>query len=375
MEKSTANGSVAASNSKLAQLIEKEKKSKIKWGYLWAAIGAIMWGSMYVPGVVVWKIPDFSDPVFPEGTAGVLATAVVIALGSGIVKALVTLTFWDIGETKLSDVPKAFKHWKISRVMLFATILASPLGVGGYQLATGLVGGSFAAAASLLAGAFAGIGATLLFKEKMTKKAAIGIAGIILGGIFIFNPFGLINDLTNSGAGIASILGYIGGFFAAVTWGLEGVFVSRVSDFYDYAMSMTLRAVFDGALWLFLCLPLAMMAFGVDTMLGIMAHIYTHPAFWLWEVLYVGGGFSAYVGMYRSFPLIGSGRGMSVASLYVIPGFLCLLLFMGEEIKWWIILGTVLAIAGTLYMYSESGESLADGTRVVEDDEPAMVLA
>ncbi|MDD3043056.1 MAG: hypothetical protein PHW56_08980 [Methanosarcinaceae archaeon] len=374
MEQSTANGSAAASNSKLAQLIEKEKKSKIKWGYLWAIIGAIMWGTMYLPGVAVWKIPDFTDPVFPKGTAGILATVVVIAIGSGVVKSIITLGFWDLGESKLSDVPKAIKHWKISRVMLFTTLLASPLGVGGYQLATGLVGGSFAAASSLLAGAFAGIGATLLFKEKMSKKAAIGITAIIIGGIFIFNPAGLINDINSSGGGIASILGYIGGFFAALTWGLEGVFVSRVSDFYDYAMSMTLRAVFDLFLWVFFCLPLALLAFGTDTIFGIMAHIYVHPAFWLWEVLYVCG-FSAYVGMYRSFPLIGSGRGMSVSSLYVIPGFLSLYFFMGEAIGWWIILGTVIAIAGTLYMYSESGESLADGTRVVEDDELTTALA
>ncbi|WP_440952288.1 hypothetical protein [Methanococcoides sp. FTZ1] len=355
---------------RLNRLIKKERDSRVKWGFMWGILGAILWGMGYVPAVAVWKLPDFSmTSIFPEGN-GLFLALVAIAFGAGIAKASVSVLFWAGGEGKLSDVPKAIKHWKISKVMLLATLVASPVGVAGYQLAVGTVGGSFAAAASLLFGAFAALIAKALYKEKITRKAAIGITLIIIGGIFVFNPFLLIADLSKTNSLIA-IIGYIGGFAAALAWGLESVFVSRVSDFYDYCMSMTCRGVFDVLLWGFVCVPIAMLAFGSNAVISAMIHIYTQPAFWVWEILYALSIYSAYVGIYRSLPLIGAGRGSSVSALYVIPGFLALYIFMGDVIKWWILAGAAIAVMGTVYMYWDSGSELSEGTRAI-DDTPSL---
>lgn len=357
-------------NVELKAAIDKEKSSRIKWGFIWAALAALLWGSGYIPSVAVWKIPNLGDTsIFPEGTPGVLLAVVVISTGYGLTKFLTALLFWTAGEGKLSDVPRALKHWKISKVMLFATLLAAPLGVAGYQLAVGLVGGSFAAAASLLVGAFAGITASLLFKENLTRKALIGIAIIVIGGIIVFNPYALYEDLIRTKS-ILAVLGYIGGFMSAAMWGIEGAIVSRVSDYYDYAMSMACRGLFDILLWLILCVPLAMFYYGADVVFAAMVHIYSHPAFWIWEFLLAGGFFASYVGLYRSYPLIGAGRGTSVATLYIIPGFVSLYLFMGESIKWWVLVGAAISVIGTIYMYWESGESMTKGTR--RDEEPVL---
>lgn len=354
-------------SSKLGDLIEKEKKNRIKWGFVWGFLAAIIWGLGYVPSVAVWKIPDMSNSaVFPEGYTGYLVAMVAIAFGAGITKVFVTTLFWDLGESKLSDVPKALSNLRISKTLLISTLIASPIGVGGYQLAVAYAGGSFAAAASLLTGAISAIVANLWYREKLNKKTMIGIAFIAIGGVFVFNPYALIEDIANPATKDAWI-GYVGGILAALAWGLEGVFVARVADVYDYSMNMTCRGIFDFFWWTFLCLPLAILFFGFDTMIGAMAHIYMHPAYWIWEILYVMSLFSAYVGMYRAFPLIGAGRGMSISMLYIIPGFLTLYFFMGDVLKWWIVAGSALAVFGTIYMYWESSDSMTEGTRVIDE--------
>jgi drug/metabolite transporter (DMT)-like permease len=351
----------------LEEAIQKEKKSRIKWGYLWGIIGAIMWGGMYIPSVVVWKLPDYSNPIFPGGVGNIFLALIAICFGSSLMKVLVTLFYWDLGEGKLSDVPKALTHWKISKVLLLSSILAGPLGVAGYNLAVGLSGGSFAAAASLLAGVFSGLACNIFLKEKLSRNAIIGMLVIVLGGVFIFNPYALIDELATNKGSLAYI-GYLGGLISAIFWGVEGAFVSKVTDFYDYSMSMTCRAIFEFLGWIFIMIPIVSLFYGLDSVLAVMAHVYIHPAFWIWEVFYVFTGFSSYVGMYRSFPLIGGGRGMTMVMLYVIPGFIMLSVFLGEIIHWWIIVGAILSIGGSAFMYLKGSSELESGTRALEED-------
>ncbi len=76
-----------------------------------------------------------------------------------------------------------------------------------------------------------------------------------------------------------------------------------------------------------------------------------------------------YVALYKAYPLIGVGRGLSIASLYVIFSITALYIFLGTPIKWWLILGASIAVIGTFVMYWESNDSLLECTR---DCKPAL---
>lgn len=69
-----------------------------------------------------------------------------------------------------------------------------------------------------------------------------------------------------------------------------------------------------------------------------------------------------YVAMYKCYPLIGVGRTVSFTAFYVPVSIVGLALFLGQEISLFIIIGTIIAIAGMFVMYWEKDE-MADSVR------------
>ena len=66
----------------------------------------------------------------------------------------------------------------------------------------------------------------------------------------------------------------------------------------------------------------------------------------------------SYVCWYKSFPLIGVGRGQAVASLYGVFAVIFLAIFTLDLPEWNFVVGLVLAVGGGFIMFTEDGSKI-----------------
>jgi len=60
-----------------------------------------------------------------------------------------------------------------------------------------------------------------------------------------------------------------------------------------------------------------------------------------------------YVSWYKSFPLIGVGRGQGIGNLYGLFAVIFIFLFFGDVPSWTILVGGALCLIGSTVMFSE----------------------
>ncbi|MCQ1534407.1 DMT family transporter [Methanosarcina sp. KYL-1] len=340
-----------------------EKKNRIKWGFTWALIGAFLWGIGYIPLSALWHVYPLNDPtVFPSEHGHFIATLLASA-GLSIGDPFIFALLFVVGQGKMSEVYRTFFNPKISKWLLLAGFCGGVFALYGSTLAVGYIGGSFSASAALLCGPIAALTARLWYKEKINKRTITAIVFTIIGGAFIWNPLKLIEEISNSGS---SWLGYVGGLMAAFGWGMEATVAGRTSDLCDTEACVTVRLIWDALIWICIMIPAASLIFGFDTISTVFIAAYTNPQFIFWEALASASFAAAYIGMYKSYVLIGAGRGQSISTFYVIFAIMSLSLFLGESFKWWLLVGSLITIGGTFVMYWESKDTILETTREVE---------
>ena len=348
----------------LESLVRNENKSRVRWGFIIALVCAALWGSGYVSLTMLWIVPPYGDfAIFPEGMAGFLVAAITMTSFMAIAGTLILSIFWLGSTGKFWDLPRTFLNFKISKWFILGAVLGGPVAIMGTNLAVGYIGGAFAAAAALLCSVVGAITAKVWYGENITRRAWIGICLILVGGIFILNPVQMLAELSNPASPDGIWLGYLGGIMAAIGWGVEGAVAGRALDVTDADSGLVSRYVGESLIWLSLIWPASMLVFGVDTMTTAIVATASSPSFLIWVSLVTLTAILAYVFLYKTFPLIGVGRGLSMSTLYVPTSIAALIIFMAMPIGWWILAGAVLAITGTFTMYWESGESLLECTR------------
>ncbi len=284
------------------------RNSQVRWGFIWALWCAVLWGAWYVPGFAIYSEEPFVSLV-ETNEQMILAAMVVAFLNAIAVLAAMFLWIGVLGKTK--DYVRTLKQRKISQWYLPAG-LAGGLAIFGTYVAIVYVGAQFAAVAALLYPIIGAFAARVWYSERITPRAAVGIIVIVTGGVVIFTP-GLIGELT--GTGTSGWIGYLAGAITFVGWGLEGAIAGRALDVSDPDVGLTLRFTAEVGLWLVIAVPVTVLLAGEKfwTALGTAL---TNPAVWLLLVL-MGLTFAfCYVSWYKSFPLIGVGRGQAIAALY-----------------------------------------------------------
>lgn len=340
---------------------QKYRENSVRWGFYWALWCAVLWGAWYVPGTALW----YEKPFVELGSGGqsgfLLAAAIITALSSLAV--LFFLFLWLAALEKLGEYRRTIRHLKISRWYMLAAVFGGPCALFGSYLAIGYVGPIFAAIAALM---YPVVGATLArfwYRERISTRAALGIAVIMIGGISIYAP-GILTELSNPDS--ASWLGYIGGLMAAIGWGIEGAIAGRVLDVSDADVGITIRFSAEVFLWIFLILP-AIWLFGDTELLSLI-----YASFNLWAMIWIllaGACFACcYVSWYKSFPLIGVGRGQAIGALYGVFAVIFLSVFTLVLPDWHFLIGLSLTVSGGFLMFTEKSE-LLEVIRCAEPDE------
>ena len=178
----------------------------------------------------------------------------------------------------------------------------------------------------------------------------------------------MIDNILNPASPDGIVLGYIGAIMVTVGMGIEGFVVSRVMDVTDSDVSAAIRYAGEAAIWFLILLPVTGCFIGFGTLGQIIVDCFTSPGFLFFVALSGCTLGLCYVGLYKSYPLLGVGRTLSITTLYVPISMVALFIFMGQVIMWWVIVGAIIAIAGTFVMYWESG-NLTDSLRDVGGDE------
>jgi drug/metabolite transporter (DMT)-like permease len=284
--------------------------------------------------------------------AFLMAAAVITAFSA--VSVVLWLVVWTGVLGKWSEFWRTLRQMRfISKWYFLGAICGGPIAIFGSYLAIGYIGAVFAAIAALMYPIVGAITARVWYAEKITARAAVGIAIIIAGGVAVYAP-GIFKELT--GAGTGAWLGYIGGLMAAVGWGLEGAIAGRALDVTDPDVGLPVRFFAETLYWLVLILP----AIALFTNLPVGETIVQTFNFWaiVW-VLLAGLTFGfCYVAWYKSFPLIGVGRGQAFADLYGVFAVMFLAVFALDIPGWNFLLGLALTIIGGFVMYTERSEVL-----------------
>ncbi|SDJ15584.1 Permease of the drug/metabolite transporter (DMT) superfamily [Alteribacillus bidgolensis] len=340
----------------------KFKKNMVRWGYMWALWAAILWGAWYVPGEAIWYEFPYINMAFNTNTEFLTAAAVITSLNA--IAVLFFMFVWNGVLGKWKDYGRTLIQFrKVTKWYFLAGIFGGPMAIFGSFLAIGFIGGIFAAVAALMYPIVGAILANKWYGEKITRRAMIGIAAIIAGGIVVFAP-GILSEL--QGGGSSAWLGYLGGLMAATGWGIEGAIAGRALDVTDPDVGLTLRFTGEVFWWLVVIIPFFMIFVDIPVLPMVAQTITGLPVAWL---LLAGITFGfCYVSWYKSFPLIGVGRGQAIGDLYGLFAIIFISIFTLTMPEWNFVLGALIVIIGGFVMYTEKRDD--EEIRSVSSDMP-----
>lgn len=325
-----------------------------RWGFIWALWTAILWGAWYVPGTALWYEKPYIDIAPDQMGLRLAATAVMTWVHA--IAVFVFLLLWNGVLGKLPDYVRTIARFRhISKWYALASLCGGPLAIFGSYMAMGFVGPVFAAVTSLFYPVVGAIVARLWLNERISGRAAVGMAIIIMGGMVIYGP-GLFGEL--GGAGAHTWLGYLGGLMSAIGWGLEGAVAARAMDVSDPDAGIQCRFTFEIMFWGLLILPAIVLL--TDLPVGsLVTETVGSSRAMLWIILASACHAYCYTAFYKSFGLIGVSRGEAIGNLYAIFALLFIAMFTLQLPQWYFIIGLILTVLGSFVMFSEPAESVA----------------
>lgn len=327
------------------------RNRQVRWGFIWALSVAVLQGAWYVPSTVLHFETPFAE--LQDSTGGYLLAAMVLtSLNAAAV--LVAMVVWVLVLGKGKDCVRTARRVRISRYYAPAGFLGGPIAIFGVFLAIGFVGGVFGAVAGVLFPAVGATAANLWYREKITRRAALGIAVLLVGAVLIFIP-GIVDEMRGAGSG--AWIGYLGGAMAVVGWGLEGAVAGRALDVSDPDVGLTLRFVAEAFFWFVLIVPITTIFVGVDVLRTFVSALANPNVLLLLLLAGLTFGY-CYVSWYKSFPLIGVGRGQAIAILFGPIGVLWLTVFTLELPEWNFVVGAVIAVIGSFVLFTEKRDVL-----------------
>ncbi|MFC5995738.1 hypothetical protein ACFQE5_16115 [Pseudonocardia hispaniensis] len=327
----------------------RHRNQQVRWGFIWALSCAVLWGAWYVPGSAIYGEAPFAE--LSAGDGYLLAAFVVTVLNA--IAVLLAMVVWVAVLGKSRDYVRTLTQVKISRWYLPAG-LAGMLAIFGSIVAIAYVGAAFSAVAALLYPIVGALAARAWYQESITKRAALGIVVIVLGGVVIFAP-GILDEF--SGAGGGAWLGYLGGALAIIGWGLEGAIAGRALDVSDPDIGLTLRFTAEVGLWVAIVVPIVTITAGDQLWPTIGATLANPANILLLVLLGLTFGF-CYVSWYKSFPLIGVGRGQAIAALYGPIALVWLYLFTLKPPGIQFVVGGLIAVVGSFVLFTEKRDVL-----------------
>jgi len=355
------------------EVAEKRKidhKKRVRLGYTMAIFCAIFWAIWYIPGNLAWELDPFVgmlEQIELDGSSGNAAMLVVAVLITGLnaLTVVLALSIWNLYNGKFKEMKRTIIELKgCTKYYFFGAICGGPIAILGSFIAMGFIGGAFAAVAALAYPVIGTLVSSSWLGQKVSRRALAGIFIIIIGSITIY-AIPMISELTS---GDAQMMGYVGGLMALCGWGIEGAVAAKGLDVSEPDVGIQIRFMLEAVIWWVIAIPVLFIV-GFP-MYEYAAQIFEPVVFMVLIMMGITFGF-CYVTWYKSFPLIGVGRGQGIGSLYGIFAVIFIFIFTAVQPDWWVLVGGVLCVAGTLIMFTEDAEDLSC-LRGEEEEEEAV---
>lgn len=271
---------------------------------------------------------------YGANTAGlslIAITYVLGALGSAVndtCSAIWAVIFASV-QGKLGDFFRTV-NTAPGRLMVLAALVGGPIASTAYVVGLQMAG-SIVIPITALCPAIGAILARILYKEKITKRTALGI-GICVAASFIIGSSSIGADGAEN-----ALLGMSIAFIAALAWGFEGCVAGYGTSMIDSEIGITIRQLTSGLANLIILVPLfAWIAGDIGLSVDLSLQAFTSGPAMIWFALSGFFAFVSFMSWYRGNSMVGTALGMALNATYSFFGpFFC-----------WILLGVIAGIDG-----------------------------
>ena len=196
-------------------------KQKLRKGLMFGILVGIAWG---LDGTLMGRV-GMADLLKDQAYALSLGISEMTFSFSPLVTAFFHESFCFMWVALVLMMSGQFKqifyillHTNKGRATALAALVGSPIGMSAFQLGIKFAGPAYASSISVI---YPGVGALisyLVLKEKLSKRAVIGIGISLLGSFMLgFNPTGAVPETFAKGIMFASL--------AVLGWAMEGVII------------------------------------------------------------------------------------------------------------------------------------------------------
>lgn len=305
-------------------------KNNYKIGMMSGVSSAIMWGADTVlMGIVLGMTPFLPDNA-------VFLAPFVTAFLHDTFSAVWTFIYLAF-KKQLGNLFKSMKT-KSALFVVFAAIMGGPIGMAGYLLAVKLIGPSYTAIISSLYPAVGAILAYFILKEKMNKKAWIGLIFAIIG-VSILGY--------SSGHSGTSIVGFLCAGLCVIGWGSECVICAygMKDDEVSSECALQIRQLTSSIVYGVLIVP-------VIGGIGLSFEVLRSSVIW-WIGATALTGTISYLCYYNAIYRIGATRAMGLNITYVVWAIIFDKIFLGSEVGILTVLSSVMVIGGVYFVAKE----------------------
>lgn len=272
-----------------------KKNENYKLGVFSGICSAIMWGTDTVLMGIVGAMTIFS-PV-----EAAFVAAFVTAFFHDAFSAIWTFLFLA-AKRQLNGLFKALKT-KSALYVAIAALMGGPIGMTGYLLAINLIGPSYTAIISSLYPAVGAILSYFLLKERINKKAWIGLLCAVIGVILLgYEP----------GESSINIAGFLCAFLCVFGWGSECVICAygMKDEIVTSEYALQIRQLTSAIVYGLVLIPIV-------GGIGLSIDVLKDNAFW-WIAATAFTGTVSYLCYYNAIYKIGPTRAMGINITYVV---------------------------------------------------------
>jgi len=235
---------------------------------------------------------------------------------------------------QLGNLFKAMKT-KSALFVVLAALMGGPVGMTGYLIAVKLIGPSYTAIISSLYPAVGAILAYFILKEKMNKKAWLGLIFAIIGVSIIGY---------SAGEAGTSIVGFLCALLCVFGWGSECVICAygMKGDEVSSEFALQIRQFTSAIVYGVLIVP-------VVGGIGLSFEILRTSVIW-WIGATALSGTISYLFYYKAIYKIGATRAMGLNITYVVWSILFDILINGNAISLKTIVCSIMVIVGVYFV-------------------------
>ncbi len=315
-----------AVNAKAITAKKKLISNFFKKGISLALFSGLTYG-MYTAFLTMGMTQGIWGDWYGANTAGLSAFAVaylLAALGNAIndTCSAVWAILYSIIKGKFGDFLRCI-NTKPGRIMILAALIGGPIAGTAYVIALQMAG-SIVVPISALCPAIAAILGKILFKQKLNKRMAFGIA-ICVCASFLIGSTGFSGT-----ASTKTIIGFCIAIVAALGWGFEGCVAGYGTSMIDYEIGICIRQVTSGIANLFILVPvISIMAGKVGLSFNLAVQAFTNGPAMIWFVLSGLLSVITFMTWYAGNSMCGAGLGTACNGTYSFFGPLFCLLLLG----------------------------------------------